>query len=295
MHDRTATKNRLLLIVSMAIFSTIGLLRKYIALPSGAVALCRAWIGAAFLLLLLLIKKQKPDFSALRKNAWLLLLSGAALGFNWIALFESYNHTSVATATLCYYMAPILVILVSPILFRERLTGKKIVCVAAAFVGIVLVSGVIETGFAGLQQMRGILFGLAAATLYAAVIILNKKIKDLPNLDRTLCQLLIAGIAMLPYAFLAETPVNPTGIEIGLLVIAGIVHTGIAYALYFGSISALPAQTGALYSYLDPILAILLSAVFLRETLDINSIIGAILVLGAAIMSERKGTGNRNT
>ena len=288
MHNKNAAKHRLSLITAMTIFSTIGLLRKYIALPSGAVALCRAGIGAAFLLLLLLIKKQKPNFAALRKNAWLLLLSGAALGFNWIALFEAYNHTTVATATLCYYMAPMLVILVSPILFRERLTGRKLLCVAVALIGIVLVSGVTESANAGNLQPKGILYGLSAAALYATVIILNKKISNVPNMDRTLCQLLIAGITMLPYVFFAETPVSPTGRDLLLLGIAGVVHTGIAYALYFGSIAALPAQTSALYSYLDPILAIILSFIFLREPLSLSGIIGAVLILGAAILSEQK-------
>ena len=139
MGKETTAQGRFALIASMAIFGTIGLIRKYIALPSGMIALCRAWIGALFLVLLLLLRRQKPDFAALRKNALLLLLSGAALGFNWIALFEAYNHTSVATATLCYYMAPMLVISASPLLFQERLGIRKLLCVFAALIGIILV------------------------------------------------------------------------------------------------------------------------------------------------------------
>lgn len=290
MRKEATVQGRFALIASMTIFGTIGLIRKNIALPSGMIALCRAWVGALFLLLLLLIKKQKPDFAALRKNALLLLLSGAALGFNWIALFEAYNHTSVATATLCYYMAPILVILVSPIFFRERLNARKLLCVLAALAGIILVSGVIETGIGSLQEMKGILYGLAAAVLYAAVILLNKKVTDVPDLDRTLCQLTIAGIALIPYTLFAGFPAIPTATDLALLAVAGVVHTGIAYTLYFGSIPVLPAQTVALYSYLDPILAIVLSAVFLQEPLSLTGIIGAVLILGAAVLSERKSS-----
>lgn len=290
MGKETTAQGRFALIASMAIFGTIGLIRKYIALPSGMIALCRAWIGALFLVLLLLLRRQKPDFAALRKNALLLLLSGAALGFNWIALFEAYNHTSVATATLCYYMAPMLVISASPLLFQERLGIRKLLCVFAALIGIILVSGIVQTGIGSLQEMQGILLGLTAAALYATVMVLNKKITNVPNLDRTLCQLAIAGIALIPYVFLAESPTVPTGTDLVLLAVAGIVHTGIAYALYFSALPVLPAQTSALYSYLDPILAIVLSALFLREPLGLTGIIGAVLILGAAIISERSSS-----
>ena len=290
MPRRSTKHSRLALIASMTIFGTIGLVRRYIALPSATIALGRAWIGALFLVLLLLFKKQNANFTALRKNALLLLLSGTALGFNWIALFEAYTYTSVATATLCYYLAPILVILVSPLFFREQLNARKLMCILAALAGIVLVSGVPETGLPELQDAKGILFGLGAAVLYAAVIILNKKITDVPNLDRTLCQLLVSGIALVPYVIFSDAAVIPTGTDLALLAVAGIVHTGIAYALYFGSIPQLSAQTAALYSYLDPVLAIVLSALFLQEPMSPGSIIGAVLILGAAFLIERKSS-----
>ena len=281
---------RFSLILSMCIFGTIGLVRKYIDLPSSLIALARALIGTAFLAFLLLFKRQKPDWQSIRKHLILLLVTGAMLGFNWILLFEAYCYTSVASATLCYYMAPILIILVSPLLFRERLTGKKLLCVLAALIGIVLVSGVLQTGIGNAGELRGVLLGLAAAVLYACVVVINKKLTDLPALDRTIVQLAISGITLLPYTLLTEdwSSVSLGAGGIGLLLVAGILHTGIAYALYFGSIHKLPAQTAALYSYIDPILAIFLSAVFLREPLTLPGILGAVLILGAAWISERE-------
>lgn len=281
-------KSRLALIASMAIFGTIGILRKHIDLPSSAVALTRAWIGAAFLILLLIIRRQKPDLSGLRAHLLPLLLSGAGLGFNWILLFEAYRYTTVATATLCYYMAPILVILVSPLLFRERLTGRKLICLAAAVIGIVLVSGVADSGLD--TDLTGILFGLGAAVLYASVVLMNKKIAGIAAIDRTLLQLLTAGIVLLPYTLLTEDiqSLRPDLTGAVLLLVAGILHTGIAYALYFGAIPSLSAQTAALYSYIDPILAIVLSAVALREPVTAAGLAGAVLILGAAFLSERE-------
>ena len=281
---------RLSLTASMCIFASIGLVRRWISLPSGAVALARAVIGSLFLLALLAVKRTRPNFSILRRNGIRLILSGAAIGLNWVLLFEAYNYTTVATATLCYYTAPIAVILVSPLLFGEKLTGRKWLCVGAATAGIVLVSGTLEPSQHGAAEIKGILFGLGAAALYAFVIIINKKITGVPPIYRTAAQLAAASAVLLPYTLLAEdlSSFSMTPTAAILLAVAGIVHTGVAYTLYFGSMDRLKAQTIALYSYIDPILAIILSALVLGESLSIGGILGAILILGAAWFSERE-------
>ena len=283
--------SRWMLIASMCIFSTIGIVRKYIPLPSSIVALARAVIGAVFLLIVIAFRKQPIRIPAGKKNPVLLLLSGFALGMNWILLFESYSHTSVATATLCYYLAPILVILASPLVLGEKLTVRKGMCAAAALIGMVLVSGVTDGSSGGLRDWKGILFGLGAAVLYASVVLLNRKIGPMDAFDKTFSQLTIAAVLLLPYVFLTEDmsalQISPAGWI--LLAVAGIVHTGIAYSLYFKSISHLPAQTSALLSYIDPILAVLLSVLVLRESMSIAAGMGAAMILGAAIVSEQAG------
>ena len=281
-------KEKSMLLLSMVIFGTIGLLRRYIPCSSGFLALTRAVIGAVFLLILVRMKKQKPDLTAIRKNGLLLILSGAALGFNWIFLFESYNHTSVATATVCYYLAPILVILLSPILFREKLTRRQRIGAICAMTGLIAVSGLPDTGLPGREEWKGICFGLAAAVLYACVMILNKKLRSIGPYDKTISQLFLAAAVMLPYVLLTEHPgqIQLVPGSFFLLLVAGIVHTGIAYWLYFGSMGALKAQTVALYSYLDPIVAIVLSLVVLKEPMTPIAAIGSLLVLGSAFSTE---------
>ena len=277
------------LICSMCIFGTIGILRRFIPYPSGFVAMVRGLVGTLFLLLTTVMRKQKIDTKAIRANLPTLILSGTAIGFNWIFLFEAYNYTSVATATLCYYLAPILVILASPLVLKEALTGRKLLCAAAALAGMVLVSGVLESGFSGVQDLKGIFFGLAAAALYATVMLLNKKLRDLNANDRTIAQLAFASLVMVPYVFLVEHPATftYTPLPIALLLVAGMVHTGFAYRMYFGSMAALKAQTVALYSYIDPILAIVLSMVVLREPMTVLSGIGAVIILLSAYLSEK--------
>ncbi len=278
------------MILAMLIFGTIGAFRKYIPLPSGTLAMLRGFIGAGFLLALLALRKQRIDRATVRRRFWPLVLSGGLIGLNWILLFESYQYTSVAVATLCYYMAPIIVILLSPLVLKEKLTGRRVVCVLVALAGMVLVSGVVTQGLPAPSEGMGILLGLGAAALYACVILMNKRLTDVAAYDKTIVQLTAAGAALLPYVLL--TPSAATGditaLTILLVAVVGVLHTGVAYALYFGSMGRLPAQTVALYSYIDPVTAIVLSLLLFREPMGIAGAIGAVLILGAAFVSDRE-------
>lgn len=276
------------LISAMAIFGTIGIFRKYIPLPSGIVACARGILGVAFLLAFIKVKKIKMDFESIRKHLKILVFSGAFIGLNWVLLFESYRYTSVAVATLCYYMAPIFVMIVSPILLKEKLSGKKAVCVLVALIGMIFVSGVLDGGISDLSELKGVLFGLGAAALYASVVMMNQKLRAVPTYDKTIMQLGVAAAVLIPYIFVTEdlSAVVLTPVIILMTLVVGIVHTGIAYAMYFGSMNDLKAQTVALFSYIDPIVAIILSALFLKEPMTVYSGIGAVLVLGATMISE---------
>lgn len=281
-------KNRAALIAAMAVFGTIGICRRYIPLPSGTVALVRAGIGLLFLALLMLIKRQKPQLAALKSNLPWLLLSGVFLGFNWLLLFEAYKYTTVAVATLSYYMAPIFLLLAAPLLLGERMTLKKGLLAAVALFGMVLVSGVLEVGISNDRELLGILMGLLAALLYAAIVIINKKTVAVPPLDKTVLQFAVSVVVLLPYVLVVEQPSLSvlTPVSGLLLLLVGILHTGLAYALYFGAVPHLSSGTVALYSYIDPILAVLLSALVLKEPMTPLCIVGTVLVLGAALLSE---------
>lgn len=273
------------LVLAMTIFGTIGLVRKYIPCSSALVSFVRGFIGALFLLALHCMKKENFNTEAIKKNAVRLMASGIALGVNWILLFEAYRFTTVSVATICYYMAPVFVILVSPLFFHERITLQKGLCSAFAMCGMVLVSGVTETGISGLT---GVLYGLGAAVLYAAVVILNKKIVGLSASDRTISQLVIAAIALLPYVLLTDdfSALKIDWFAIWMLLVAGVVHTGIAYSLYFGSLRNVPVQTAAIFSYIDPIVAVLISALVLKEGITVSAVAGVVMVICAAMASE---------
>lgn len=285
-----ANKAKLQLITSMFIFGTIGIFVRYVPLPSSVLALVRGFVGSIFVFLFLMLRKSSISKDAIRKNLKMLIFSGIALGVNWILLFEAYRYTTVATATLCYYLAPIFVIMVSPVLLKEHLSVKQMICVAFALLGMVFVSGVLQTGIPALSEAKGILYGLGAAVFYATVILMNKKITEISAYDKTIMQLGTAAVVLLPYILLTE-PLGElmallTPFSLGMLLFVGIVHTGIAYVLYFGSMKDLNAHTIAIFSYVDPIVAILLSALFLKEPMGLHGVIGAVLVLGSTFISE---------
>ena len=279
---------KLKILTSMAIFGTVGIFVRFIPMASAAIAFCRGVLGCLFLLGLMAATGKKPSLEDIKRNGWILAISGAAIGINWILLFEAYRYTTVAIATICYYLAPAFVTLGSP-LVGEKLSGKKLGCIGVALVGMVFVSGVLQGNQQG--SFLGVALGVGAAVFYASVILMNKKLSPIGAYDKTLCQLGAASLVVSPYLLLTG------GIDFGgmtvlswvMLSILGIVHTGIAYALYFGGIRDVNAQTAAILSYLDPVLSILLSALILRERLDVFSVIGAVLILGSALYSELPG------
>lgn len=275
------------LIASMTIFGTIGVFVRWIPLPSAAIAFVRGLIGSLCLLALVYARRGRLDWPAIRRHLPVLVLSGGAIGFNWILLFEAYRYTTVATATMCYYFAPVIVMALSP-LVGERLTLRKVGCILAAVAGMVFVSGMAEGGLPTAAEAKGVLFGLGAAALYASVMLLNRRLTALRAYDKTILQLGSATVVILPYMLLTGGfgAQALTALPLIMLAVVGVVHTGVAYACYFGCMKALKAQTVAIFSYLDPVVAIILSATVLGESVSAMAMVGAVLIIGSAIVSE---------
>ena len=286
--ERNNRKSVLMILSAMLIWGTIGLFRRFIPLSSAFLAFSRGILGGIFLLIVMRIKREKTAERLPLRTVVRLTLTGAAIGINWILLFEAYNYTTVAVATLCYYMQPTIVILLSPVIFREKLTPKRALCAVFAIIGMFFVSGVIGGGAAQASNLKGIFLGLGAAVLYSIVVITNKNTAGIDAYRKTTIQLLSAGSVMIPYLLLTGGigSMSFSAQTVILLLIVGIVHTGIAYVLYFRSMDGLKAQSIAIFSYIDPVAAMLVSAVFLNEPLSIYHIIGAILIIGSAVISE---------
>ena len=277
---------RLMLVASMTIFGTLGIFVRNISVSSGELALYRAVLAALLIAVFLFLTKQRIPFSNIKKEVPLLLASGVAMGINWILLFEAYKYTTVSAATLSYYFAPVIVTVVCPILFKEKLTGKQIVCFVMSTLGLVLITGIGDVGSG--SDFVGILFGLGAAVFYATVILLNKFIKNVEGIHRTFLQFLSAIVILIPYVIMTSgvTLGNLNGIGWVNLLIVGLIHTGVTYCMYFSSLKELPGQKAAILSYIDPLVAVLISVTILGESMTLWQVIGGILILGFTLWNE---------
>ena len=273
-------------IISMAIFGTIGLFVRMIPFPSSVISMCRGFFGAVFLIIYIVIAKKDFSFNSVKSNIFNLTVSGAVIGVNWILLFESYKYTSIAKATLCYYMAPVFIILISPFVFKEKITLEKGICVIVSFVGMLFISGVIGDIKISGGEIKGVLLGLSSAVAYSLIIIFNKKMKNIGALERTVIQLSVCGIVMFFYSLFGDLKrLEFTAAGMSIMLLVCVIHTGLAYLFYFGSIGKIKAQSIAILSFVDPVVALIVSAVILREPTGIYGILGAVMIIGSAVFA----------
>ncbi|MED1808105.1 EamA family transporter [Bacillus subtilis] len=282
-------KSKIQFILSMIIFGTMGLVVRYIDLSSSETALLSSLIGCLFLMFVFFMMKKTLPWKLVKANAYILLLSGIALGGNWIFLYQAYDHTTLTNATLGYYFAPVFVMILSPLVLKEQLPIKKMVCIGVAIIGMLLIVGN-GISASGTEDLLGIFFGLGAAAFYAALMLLNKFIHHMGRLEITIIQLGITALLLLPYIFFTEGfgIFGLSKSSVPFIIILGIVNTGIGFWLFFSGMQKLKGQSIAMLSYVDPFVAILISALILQEQMTIVQMLGGTLLLGSTFVSESK-------
>lgn len=271
-------------ILSMLIFGTNGLLVAHISLQARQVVLMRTLIGGILLTVMVLLRGGF-DRAAVRAERLPLALGGAALGLNWVALFEAYRLLNVSLATLIYYVGPMLILLLSPVLFREKLTGGKITAICLVAVGLVCISGSIAREGMG---WAGLLTAIASALLYASLIAFNKRITRTGGMQTAAIELDVAFVVVLLYVLCTSGLPRLQRADLPYIAVIGLVNTGLAYFLYFSGLQKLPGQSVALISYVDPVSALVFSALFLRETMRPLQWVGAVLIIGGAMFGEMR-------
>jgi RarD protein len=282
-------KYKIQFVLSMIIFGTMGLVIRYIDLSSSKTALLSSSIGCLFLMIVFFMRKKTIPWKLVKANACTLFFSGIALGGNWMFLYQAYDHTTLTNATLGYYFAPVFVMILSPFILKEQLPVKKIICIGVAIIGMLMIVGN-GVSASGTEDLLGIFFGLLAAACYAALMLLNKFIRLMGRLEITIIQLGITALLLFPYVFFTEgfgiSGVSKSSVP--FIIILGIVNTGIGFWLFFSGMEKLKGQSIAMLSYVDPFVAILISAVILQEHMTIVQMLGGTLLLGSTFISENK-------
>lgn len=283
--------NKLKIILAMLIWGTMGVFIKTIPLSSLEIAFYRSIIGAIFIIILSIAQREKWNKEDLKEDLKILIPSGIALGTGWVLLFQGYKNTTISIATLSYYIAPVFIVILSIFVLKEKITRKKILCIIVAIIGLLLVLDINNLGNIGdNNHVLGIIYSVLAAVFYAIVVILNKFIKKVSGFKVTIVQLLVSTIILMPFTIVNSTRsiLSLDILSLVLLLFVGIVHTGIAYLLYFSSVKEIEGQSIAILSYMDPIFALLIAGLFLGEKMTIIQLFGGILILGSAYISESK-------
>ena len=288
MQDRISSQNaKAMMIVAMALFGSLGVMTKVIDMPSSVIVVFRGCIGGGFILLLVYATGSKLSKDDIFANMFTLVCSGICLGLNWLFLFEAYKVIEVSVATVLNYLTPALVILSAPVFLKTRLTPVKLGCALLALFGLVLVTGIIQDGIDGVNSY-GITCGVLGAVFYTGMVLFNKKLKSIGSYDRTVVQLLVAAVVVLAYSLATVDPGELTfdAFTIGMLVIMGIVQTGIAFTLYFGSLAHMDASSAVIYGYVEPLISLMLSVVILSEDIGPMGWLGAAIILGSTFAAE---------
>jgi len=274
-------KAKISFFILMATFGCMGPIVKAISLPSIAIVCLRAWISAIFLIVFVILTKRFPKEGISGYKP--MIFSGVLIAGDWLGLFVAYNYTTVASATVCYYTAPIILTIGSALFLNEKLSIKHVICIILSFAGLALISGVRE-----FEGAKGLLFSMIGATCYAAIILINKKYPEGDPIIRTTIQLFVAAVFTTPYV-LATTDFSSVVIsskDVILLLILGVFLTGIAYIFYFSLITVLSSKSVAICSYADPLVSVIVSVAFMHEPITVFGITGTVLIIFSSLFSE---------
>ncbi|MBE6753843.1 MAG: EamA family transporter [Ruminococcaceae bacterium] len=271
-------------ISALLLFGSNGIVASFIQLNSLQIVLLRTLTGSILLAALFFLTGGKLTFYRHKRHFSFLAVSGIAMGASWMFLYEAYARIGVSIASLLYYCGPVIVMALSPLLFKEKLNANKIVGFLAVIVGVVLING---NAFGDNGDIFGIACGLLSAVMYAFMVICNKKAKAIVGLENSTLQLIIAFLTVAAFVGIKQGYVMQiTSSSIMPILILGLLNTGIGCYLYFSSIGKLKVQTVAICGYLEPLSAVLFSIVFLSEEMQPLQIIGAALIIGGALAGE---------
>lgn len=271
-------------LAALLLFGSNRIVASYISLSSYEIVFTRTLIGSLFLALIFVFSKQKVRCFKNKPHFLYLVFSGVAMGASWMFLYEAYAQIGVSLATLAYYSGPVIVMILSPVIFKEKMTSAKFLGFLAVLIGMFCVNGqVLSQG----NSSWGLICGVLLAFMYAIMVVFNKKAASIKGLENSLWQLITSFITVAIFLLLKQGFSIPITLENWVpILILGIVNTGVGCYFYFSSIGDLPVQTVAISGYLEPLSALLFSAVLLGEKLSFIQIVGAMLILGGAAFGE---------
>lgn len=291
-------KERLKLTLISATFGTVGLFSHFIPLSSAAIVFYRALLGGVFIFVMIKLSGKGVNLKSMRDNFIVLVFTGLFMALNWVLQFEAFKVSSVAIGTVCYNMMPIFLLIIASFAFNEKITLKSGLCILVATIGVILVSNVVNVGFKS-NEVLGCVYGILGAIFYALIVTFNRKLSQIETHDKVIFQFMLSAFIMVFYVLLIEKKslmfdksLSNNAKVIGAICmgVLSFFHTGFCYVHYFNAVSRLKAETVAILTYIDPVVALFLSYFVLRESMTLLQFIGAVLILGSTLFNELSKT-----
>ena len=277
-------KSYLKYICALLLFGLNGIVASFVNLPSGEVVFLRTFIGSLTLGIIFFALKGKLSFFKHGKSVLFLAVSGAAMGISWIFLFEAYSLIGVSFASLLYYCGPVIVMIFSTLIFKDKITKSAILGFGIVLAGVFLVNG---GAFGGALNGRGVFCGVISAFMYSVMVICGKKAKGIKGLEMSMIQLILSFLTITVFMGIKRgININLTDLNLLPVLVLGILNTGIGCYLYFSSINQLPVRTVAVVGYAEPLSAVIFASMLLGERLLPVQIMGAAFIIGGALYSE---------
>lgn len=248
-------------------------------------------------ILLYLLVKKREALHVKKKDLWLFAANGlASILFFTSCYAAAIRETKIAVAAALLYTAPAIVLLLSALLFGEKITPRKLLCILLSVLGCALVSG-LGSGGATLTA-RGLLLGLGAGLGYALYSIFSRLIQQrgYSTFTNVCWTFLIAAAAYLAISAFKGNASQIADLPAAALlsVVCGLLTGLLAYLLYTAGLREMEPSRAAQLATIEPVFAALLGVLLFRQSLSVTECLGIALVVTAVVgMNLRTGKAER--
>ena len=272
---------------ALFLFGLNGIVASHIALSSYEIVFLRTLIGSILLICVFFLSRGRFHWKKYKQDFIFVVLSGFAMGASWMFLYEAYQQIGVSFASLLYYCGPVIVMIFSPLMFKEKLTMPKVVGFLIVLFGIMLVNGKMTVSEG---NRWGLLCGALSAVMYFFMVTLNKRSHKIVGMENAVIQLTVSFLTVAVFvgikqAFVIKVPTSSWP----WILLLGLVNTGLGCYLYFSPLSKIPVQTVAIFGYIEPLSAVVFAALLLGEKMSALQYIGAVCIIGGAMIGEVMG------
>lgn len=274
------TKRLIEIHIAVLLFGLTGLFGKFLHIPAQYIVLGRVFFASLSIGLFLALRREDARLHSFGDYT-IVVAMGVLLAVHWTAFYKSVQVSTVAIALLTFSAYPLFVTFLEPAMFQERLKKIDLLCALAMFAGVLLIVPSFDLDN---NLTVGTLWGMFGCVTFAVMSLLNRKLASrYQGSVIAFYEQGVASLVLLPM-LLFHRP-TMTGTDWGLVILLGVVFTGLAHSLFIGGMKTVRAQTAGIIASLETVYGILFAALLLGEVPSLREVIGGVVILGTALYS----------